>query len=234
MKTLISSLILGIVSVMFFACDDMNSIHEEYLNRGEEIYTGVIDSLNAYPGNERVKFTWEINADPRITKTVIFWSDGADSAVVEVNRTQPGIMKMETILNLPEKSYIFKFVTKDDEGHKSLSVENTVEVYGPNYVSTLRNREIRTITAQEDSSVLLTLGALEDVALLYTMIAYTDYSDPSNPKKVEEKIENSASSLLLSNIRAGDEIFVYSVYQPESSLDIFEANATVYHVPALD
>ena len=117
MKSIIKN-IAGFICIIIglSSCENINDVHEEYLKWGEEIYTGVVDSLEAYPGNERIKFTWMINADPRITKTVIYWNDGGDSAVVEVNRTQSGIMRMETSLNLPENSYIFKFVTKDDEG----------------------------------------------------------------------------------------------------------------------
>lgn len=231
MKTLINSLVLCGVSVLFFACDDMNSIHEPYLNRGEEIYTGVIDSLEAYPGNARVKFSWEINADPRITKTVIYWNNNTDSAVVDVNRTQAGVMKMETLLNLPENSYIFKFVTKDDEGHKSLSVEKTVDIYGSKYVSTLRNREIKSISAPSEGCAQLVLGGIEETTLLYTKITYMDHIDPSNPKETEIVVQNEVSQWELSNVKTGDEIVVNSVYQPVGSLDVFVANATVYHVP---
>lgn len=232
MKIVIKNIIVLAFFCGLVACDSMNSIHEEYLDRGEEIYTGVIDSLKAYPGNERVKFTWEINADPRITKTVIYWNDSADSAIVEVNRTQAGVMQMETTLNLPESSYIFRFVTKDDEGHKSLSVEKTVEIYGPDYVAMLRNREIKSITTPEEGGILLKWGAIEDATLIHTIISYTDYSNPSNPRKVEVMIENNVSEWNLANVKEGDELLVSSVYQPEDCLDIFNAKATVYHIPA--
>lgn len=77
MKSIIKN-IAGFICVIIGlnSCENINDVHEEYLKRGEEIYTGVVDSLEAYPGNERIKFTWMINADPRITKTVIYWNDG--------------------------------------------------------------------------------------------------------------------------------------------------------------
>lgn len=234
MRALIKTLILCSFSLAFFACGDINSIHEEYLNRGEEIYTGVIDSLKAYTGDEQVKFTWEINADPRITKTVIHWNNGVDSSVVEVNRTQGGVMLMEKILKLPEDSYIFKFVTKDDEGHKSLSVEKTVEIYGPNYTSTLRNREVGAITSQSDGSVKLSWGSIEDITLLHTIVTYTKYTDSSDPLISEVIVANNISESILPDIKVGDEITVSSVYLPENSLDTFKANATTYRIPAVE
>ena len=95
----------------------------------------------------------------------------------------------------------------------------------------MRNREIRTVVAQEGNSVKLTWSSIESENLLHTMIIYTDNTDPSNPKTVEEKVENDTSETVLSNLKAGDEFTVVSVYQPFGSLDTFEASATVYHVP---
>ena len=107
----------------------------------------------------------------------------------------------------------------------------TADIYGSRYVSTLRNREIRTIVAQEGNSVKLTWSSIESETLLYTMITYTDNTEPSNPKTIEKKVENDMSETVLSNLKAGDEFTVVSVYQPLGSLDTFEASATVYHVP---
>ena len=143
-------------------------------------------------------------------------------------------MLMEKILKLPEDSYIFKFVTKDDEGHKSLSVEKTVEIYGPNYTSTLRNREVGAITSQSDGSVKLSWGSIEDITLLHTIVTYTKYTDSSDPLISEVIVANNISESILPDIKVGDEITVSSVYLPENSLDTFKANATTYRIPAVE
>ena len=62
MKAIIKITVLIYSFISLIACDDMNCLHEEYLKKGEIIYTGVIDSLKTYPGNNRVRFTWEINS----------------------------------------------------------------------------------------------------------------------------------------------------------------------------
>ena len=56
MKSIIKN-IAGFICVIIGlnSCENINDVHEEYLKRGEEIYTGVVDSLEAYPGNERIK-----------------------------------------------------------------------------------------------------------------------------------------------------------------------------------
>lgn len=215
----------------FSACEEMNSMHQEYLDRGVVIYTGVVDSLKAYPGNERVKLTWEINADPRISKTVIYWNNRKDSSVVEVQRTQPGIMQMETILDLPENSYIFEIMTKDDEGHKSLKVEKTVEILGPDYTSTLRNREMVNIEALIGKEMLLKWNAVDSESLLYTLVKYVDSTDPNHPVEKEIKVENSEFKTILRGADLKGIIYVTSVYQPTNALDLFKANSKKYNLP---
>lgn len=48
MKSIIKN-IAGFICVIIGlnSCENINDVHEEYLKRGEEIYTGVVDSLEA-------------------------------------------------------------------------------------------------------------------------------------------------------------------------------------------
>src|SRR5690554_4189044 len=113
MKTLIKLIIPLYLILSYISCDSMNSMHDKYLEWGEAIYTGVVDSLKVYPGYNRVKLTWEVNADPRIKKTVIYWNDRNDSVVVDVNRSQSKRVQMEHSFDLPEGEYMFELATKD-------------------------------------------------------------------------------------------------------------------------
>lgn len=49
MKAIIKITVLIYSFISLIACDDMNSLHEEYLKKGEIIYTGIIDSLKHIP-----------------------------------------------------------------------------------------------------------------------------------------------------------------------------------------
>lgn len=231
MKIIINYMI-ALCLIGFVACEDVNSLHEKYLERGEEIYTGVIDSLKAYSGRERVQFTWEINSDPRITQVVIYWHDRADSSVVEVNRTVPGNMQMETLLKLPEGGYIFEFITKDDEGHKSLYVQKTVDIYGDKYIQMLRNRGVKSIKMKEGNQAVLTWLDIEDNTLQYVTISYTDYTDPQRPVTKTRRVENTDKETTLPNIKAGDKITVVSTYLPSAeSLDEVNTVPQQYTLP---
>lgn len=231
MKIIIKS-IVAFCLFGFVACENMNDLHQKYLERGEGIYTGVIDSLKTFPGNERVKFSWEINSDPRITKTLIYWNERADSLIIDVNRTAPGIMAMETVANFAEGSYIFEFVTKDNIGNQSLSVSKTVEIYGSKYIQKLRNRSVKNLTAKPGNAVLIDWADIEDTNLLYTIVKYTDYTDPLQPVVKEVKVENKSKQTTLTNIKLGDKVTVISTFLPlVDALDMVNALPREYILP---
>lgn len=233
MKIILKFLFSFCLSYLMAACDSMNSAHEEYLERGEGIYTGVIDSLKAFPGNNRLKLSWEINADPRITQTVIYWNERADSVVVPVNRTTSGIIALDTTFNLPEKSYLIEIITRDDFGNKSLYVQKSVEVYGNKYIALLKNRMINSFNAiSPNKTITLNWRLMEDLRMQYTLVQYTDHTDPLHPVAQSVKVENKEVKTVLSGIQAGDKITITSSFLPtKEALDIVDALPKTYHLP---
>jgi hypothetical protein len=211
-------------------CDNINSLHQEYYDRGEDIYTGVIDSLKTYAGYERIRFEWEINADPRITKVVIYWNQRADSVIVGVNRTQSGAIPMNYYLeNINEGNYIFEFMTRDDEGHHSLTREATVTVYGDAYIQTLRNRGVSSIEKQLNGDMLITWEAISSRDIQYATVDYTLNGAPQSLR-----VENSATETILKGLQTGDVITVYTAYLPENALDALNSPKRTYALPKLN
>lgn len=203
------------------ACDDINSLHEEYLDWGEIIYTGAVDSLKAYPGDNRVKLTWEIGLDPRITKVVIYWDSRLDSVVIPVNRTQPERMEMEHLINIPEGGYLFEVATKDDEGHQSMYTEKSVDVYGTKYAALLRNRMVSSMAYTSDTELKITWSKVEYATTQYTTVRY-------NGKTI--KVENDDTTTLLT-VTPGETFEVYSNHLPVGGLDTIDALPKVYKMP---
>jgi hypothetical protein len=212
------------------SCDDINSIHQKYYDQGEDIYTGIIDSLKTYAGYGRVRFEWEVNADPRITKVIIYWRQRADSVTVDVNRTQSGSIPMSYYLeNINEGSYIFEFMTRDNDGHHSLTKEATVTVYGEAYAQTLRNRGVSSIVKQLNGDMLITWDAISSRDILYTTIEYT-----LNGETESIRVENSDTETSLTKLQSGDAISVCTTYLPENSLDLMDSPKRIFTMPKLD
>ncbi|MFV0590209.1 MAG: DUF4998 domain-containing protein [Draconibacterium sp.] len=221
-------------SIMVFSmtrCDDMNSIHEKYYDWGEDIYTGVVDSLKSFTGYEKVKFTWEVNADPRITKTVIFWNNRADSAVVNINRAQSGRLPLEySIESIDEGNYIFEFITRDGEGHFSLPTEAVVEVYGDFYIGSLKNRGISSISKQEDGSMLIKWDAIASTSIQYVTVKYT-----IDGVEQTVRVENDETETVLTGLKTGESIDIVTTHLPtDDALETMDALPKEYTMPKFE
>ena len=215
-------LVLVVVS-----CDDINSIHQKYYDWGEGIYTGVIDSLKAFPGYQKVRFNWEINADPRMKKTIIYWNQRKDSVVIDVNRTQSGRIRMTyDLLDMKEGNYIFEFITRDDERHFSIAKELVVFIYGESYSKLLRNRMIASIKKQLNGDMLITWEPIFNKEIQYVTIRYTD-----NDVEKTVPVKNQDTKTLLSGLHSGDKIYISTVYLPLNALEVLTSYEKEYIMP---
>jgi hypothetical protein len=159
---------------------------------------------------------------------VIYWegNDGIDSSVIAVNRTNPGVVELEKELNLPEDNYIFEFVTKDDDGHRSLAVERAVSIYGDKYIVSLQNRDVSSITVSKITWLSITSKVIQ-----YTTVRYIDYTDPGNPAPKTVRVENGDTETPLPGAKSGEELSVVTSYLPENGLDVVDALPKVYTLP---
>jgi hypothetical protein len=202
----------------------MNSIHQEYLDRGEAVYTGVVDSVKAKPGFKRAWLQWYLNSDLRITKTVIYWNDSRDSMVIDISRTENAPSEHETIIPVKEGSYVFRFNTKDNLGHSSVNAtfsEITVNVYGDTYV---RNQINRTVTSINTSKIVW--GPIESVTMLYTTVSYTDTSGETKTVRAE----NSDTETPIPDAQAGTTVTVFSTFMPKGGLDEINGLPKTYNL----
>ena len=220
----VSLLLVCVIGMLFFACDDVNTIHQEYYDRGEGIYTGAVDSLHYQVGYEKVRFTWEVNADPRIREVLIYWNERADSVVLEVNREQDERFAMSHLLEeIPEDSYIFEFVTTEGIGHYSLSKEVSLEVLGDSYASSLRNRSIASVEQREDGSLALIWEPIASNNIQHTTLEYE-----LNGESHSVKVENGETETLLTGLNIGDEVVVFSTFLPPNAFETFDSPRRSY------
>lgn len=215
-------LLLGIL--IFSTClsckKSMNDVSGEFYRRPEHLYLGVVDSLKVSPGLNRVKLFWEINADPRITKTVIYWNKRKDSVTVAVNRTEMGrIMATHEIKNLGEQDYIFEFIAKNDKGLSSLPKQLSTSVYGDMYIQMLKNRTIASLTRDEKTGdVLIKWNAIASSIILNTTIKYQE-----NGELRTLIVENTDTQTLLKGVHSGMALTLSSAFLPVGSLDVLNA-----------
>jgi len=179
-KTYIYIFSLLSIVVLFTRCSDMNDIHDMYLENGERIYIGKVDSLKAYAGNERVKLVFWA-ADPRAKTIGFYWYPNNDSMFVDIEHTSnadsfevfiggPGSEK-----SIPEGNYTLQVINNDNKGHYSIPFEKIMTIYGSKFQSTLTNRIIKSIAFDESDGTLSIFfsGPVSDKEL-GVGISYTD------------------------------------------------------------
>jgi len=203
------------VAILMIACDNMNSLHEKYLKKGEGLYIGIADSITSYSGYEKIKFRWIINADPRIDHAIIYWNQRKDSQTVSISRTSEGAMWIETeITGIKEGEYLFEFVMCDNAGNVSRPVEVAGVVYGDIFIENLRNRSIKQVSRLVTGETQIEWEMPSTKTLLYSVIEYMI----GGVKKVLE-IPNSEMITKLTGLSTGDDIEIYAVFLPENGLE---------------
>jgi hypothetical protein len=187
---------------LLVSCEDMNSVNQEYLDRGETIYTARIDAIESITGLNKVQFKWWLKNDPRITQTEILWTEGVTpkSKVINVNRTQSGAIEMETLLeDIPEGVYYFEFVTKGEDGIRSVSLGKTVEIFGSRYLESLHNRPVASVVYNFEKQLIISWdvnpGNSVGCYLSYTNTANAPVTIPIPPDETSTTIADYRSGL---------------------------------------
>lgn len=218
------TLLLLMTIFLLYSCENINHMHEEYLD-GEVIYLGKVDSVNVFPGKERVLIKWKLNADPKITECKIYWNNRRDSSVINIDRMTGDPFYMQEYINLPEGEYTFEFVTGDKEGNKSLTVYKAGRVYGEIYSSNLRGRPINKINAVSDS-LEISWGYIEN-----SVGVVLNYLDQSG-KQSTLNISPDDDVTVIKDYMLGGAFNYQTLYMPDTTaIDVFHSKPIYDHFP---
>lgn len=126
------------------ACKRMDSTYDQYVVPNGIIYPGKATAPSLKSGYNRVQISWLRGTDPKVVRARIYWNNFTDSVEVPVPANQEVIT--HTISNLSEDYYSFTIKTFDKDGHVSVPVEVSGNVFGERYRSTLLNRVVLSST----------------------------------------------------------------------------------------
>jgi len=145
---------ISLILPLFFSCDNMNDLHDEYLQRGETTYLSRINEVKVYPGNERAELVF-VNNDSKAKTMTVYWRSRTDSVVYTIPDNSVGQELKIQLPDLPEDFLTFELVTTTADGkNKSLATELSSRVYGDNYRESLNNRLIDVAAYVESSNQL--------------------------------------------------------------------------------
>jgi hypothetical protein len=197
---------------MTVSCDDMNSIIQDDLDKGETIYPGAVLDIYAYTGKGRVKLHWYFFPDNRIVKTVIIYDNGSkteriektvDGPVASDGITTAGFRRDSIdISGLAEGTYTFTAYTIDKDGHKSIECTSyPTYVYGNTYIRTLSSRAFE--KTEMSTSGNLTITWRDAVSrMLYSIVTYMDHREnPDGVATTVDTVFNSTKTTVLPGLK---------------------------------
>ncbi|GAA4303590.1 DUF4998 domain-containing protein [Compostibacter hankyongensis] len=195
----------------------MDATYEGFLKGGEHIYRELPDSIQVFPGHNRIKISWQLLANPAIVKGKIFWNNGKDSVEVPVSQAS-GKMKLSAVINsLDEGSYTFEIYTYDKAGNASIPVDTTGNVYGDAYISSLANRLIQNASIVGDKVKILWYKAPEG-RVLGTELSFTDQDGDTHLMEVPTDSDTTTFNIH----PQGDSLKYRTLYIPDSlAIDTF-------------
>lgn len=213
---------MNIIKILYFSiflygtfvltsCETGDELHMEWLNKGEHIYAGKVDSVAVHGGFKRVNLETDVTVK-NLEKVMIYWNSYTDSVSIPVNQ-EKGMFNV-TIENMEEQSYVFNVVTVDIYGNRSLPFEAVGEVFGDYYVSTLANRRYKALVSISGKVRLDFNPALDGT--LFTEVSYTN----TNDETVNVKVLPTEESLLMDDYKSN--MTYRSGFKPnELALDTF-------------
>ena len=199
------------------ACKKGTDFHKDFLEGGEIVYTGKVDSVKVYAGRNRIALSWLLLSDPRITKCKLLWNEGARSMEIPVQRTANVDTIRVLLPDLEERTYTFDMYTYDDAGHSSVKVSAIGTVYGEKYAKTLFNRPIKSTSFLTNDTAKVTWSGANSqnvrVEVSYTGKSGVIYDVRINKTDTETK---------LPDFLKGNSISYRTVYVPEANaIDTF-------------
>ena len=174
-ENLVKAFLACILLVISFSCEDMDSIHEEYL-QGETIYAGKLDTLKIRPGYYRAQLEGQTQFLGSSNQVIVEYEDQVDIYSLEAGTIQDGIYSL-ILPNLDEKSYEFSITTQDPIGNLSVSQVVAGSVVGDIFVSDQDPREVEGFSFQSDGDYVNFYGNAESEYVIYTLIDYENEDD---------------------------------------------------------
>lgn len=175
MKTKFSNIYLfaALLLITAFGCDDMESIHDQYL-QGEKIYAGKLDSLDVFSGYKRVKIVGLTRYLGNSNECTVTWEDQSRLFTIQ----DKGSKQFEMIVDgLQERSYEFTVFTTDELGNKSVIQTTTGRAVGEIFKSTQQTRRITGFEFNDDNTIVNWADQAESEYVIFTELKYENNND---------------------------------------------------------
>lgn len=225
MKTIkiVSLLIWILAGTIFQSCSDITDRQREYLDRGETLYVGKIDSLKFRGGLHRIQMEGLLSYTRSAYRCVISWNDQSKEYLMD--DISSGDTAKVLIDNLDEGTYRFYVQTFDEEGNKSLKEECYGYVYGDEYKMTQSPKFVSEMIP--DPYKMLLKWNVSDNAILVKF----SYENPEG-KTITQILPGNIKETVVSDWKKGGKITCTTYTLPEkNALDTISLEPNVQYFP---
>ena len=214
-------LYIGLLGLLFASCRKQDHLYKDFIQDGEINYVGKVDTAFVHSGNLRIKLSFDLK-DPNINRVKVLWDMGGDSVVVPIQKGI-GVETFDILFNdLEERLYSFVIYTLDKNNNKSVAYRIQGQSYGEEYISTLLNRAISTITYSANNATVNWYSGNDQ--LLETEIIYTKLDNTETTIVLPANV----NSIELTDINRSKGMKYRTVYKPnELALDVFHTDYTI-------
>lgn len=205
-------------------CSDINEMQREWLDRGETVYVGKLDSIVVRSGLGRVQLEGDTRYMRSAVRCEVRFGDQVREFATRDIVGEDGIARMP-IGSLDEGSHYFYVTTHDAAGNKSIRTEVFGEVYGDEYR-----------LLQRPKKVMEMIPTLTDMTLNWS----------ANNKAVRVEVEyetlhgverrvldgDVTSTVIASDWKRGGKIRSVTYIEPdEKALDVIDLNPVEQNFP---
>lgn len=208
------NILLFVVVLCFTSCKDMHDVYEEFIVLNGKTYPQKTESLQIFPGYNRMKLSWLKPKDPSANRVEIYWNNYSDTLAVDLASLSFEDTIFVEIDDLIEGTYTFYLKTFDKYENESVVSEITGISYGDEYINTLTDRKINFALRDENNN-----GSIEwdnkTNDLVYSEVRYMSIGDSvMNVKTYPEEDYTQYR-----NIKRGEYFEYRSVFLPKNGID---------------
>lgn len=208
------------------SCVQMEEVHQEYMDGGEIIYRAKPMDVVGYSGLNRAKLAWKLICPSQVVKCELMEND---SLLAELPVTYQDTVRMEYVLqDLEEKTHTFNIVSWDADGNSSIKSEVIVEVFGVQYLGTLKtNSSLESVWRQSvnEKNTCVRISERTSSKIIGTNIYYLDTSGSEQCLLIDA----TSTTIFLENVAENSYFKLQDLYQPsENCIDSFPAPVVEY------
>jgi hypothetical protein len=199
---------------MTVACDNINSIIQDDLDKGETIYPGRAEAGgdDVRAGINKAWVCWLLPPDSRVDSTIVLYTFNGETKStgkkVEEDETLYVGLRRDSMLIEPlaEGVYTFSVYTVDKDGNRSITnnlysrsgdgYTQSIQIYGERYLSSLLPRSIEKMEMQAGGN-LQVIWKKDTSGVVRSSIEYKDFSASTTGETTVSPVPNKTDTSIL-------------------------------------